>query len=71
MLIGLAPTQEASLIRIGVKMYTENLLKIEIQSALLGNPRVGLVASRVCFDELITQIILGVDWIGSQRKKSV
>ena len=42
-------------------MYIENLLKIEIQSALLGNPRVELVASRVCFDELITQIILGVD----------
>ena len=32
---------------------------------------VGLVAGRVYFDELITQISLKVDWIGPQRKKSV
>ena len=52
-------------------MYIENLLKVEIQSVLLGNLRVGLVASRVYFNALITQISLKVDWIGPQRKKSV
>ena len=31
----------------------------------------GLVAGRVYFDALITQISLKVDWIGPQRKKSV
>ena len=65
------PTQEVSLIGIGVIEYIENLLKVEIQSVLLGNPRVGLVASRVYFDALITQISLKVDWIGPQRTKSV
>ena len=65
------PTQEVSLIRVRFIMYIENLLKIKIQSVLLGNPRVGLVASRVYFNALITQISLKVDWIGPQRKKSV
>ena len=65
------PTQEVSLIRAGVIKYIENLLKVEIQSVLLGNPQMGLVAGRVYFDALITQIILKVDWIGPQRKKSV
>ena len=52
-------------------MYIENLLKIKIQSVLLGNPQMGLVAGRVYFNALITQISLKVDWIGPQRKKSV
>ena len=63
--------QEVSLIRAEVIKYIENLLKVEIQSVLLGNPRVGLVAGRVYFDALIIQISLKVDWIGPQRKKSV
>ena len=62
------PTQEVGLIRVRVIKYIE---KIKIHSVLLGNPRVKLVARRVYFDELITQIILGVDWIGPQRKKLV
>ena len=65
------PTQEVSLIQVGVIKDIENLLKVEIQSVLLGNPRVVLVAGRVYFDALITQISLKVDWIGPQRKKSV
>ena len=52
-------------------MYNKNLLKLKIQSDLLGNPRVGLVAGRVYFNVLITHIILKVDYIGPQRKKSV
>ena len=32
-----------SLIRVGFIKYIENFLKIEIQSVLMGNPRVGLV----------------------------
>ena len=36
-----------------------------------GNLRVGLIAGRVYFDAWITQIILEVDCIGPQRKKSV
>ena len=60
-----------SIIWVGVIKYIENLLKIEIESVLLGNPRVRLVAGRVYFDALITQIILKVDWIGPQRKKLV
>ena len=60
------PTQEVSLIRVGFIMYNENHLKLEIQSVLLGNPRVELVTGRVYFDSLITHIILKVDWIGPQ-----
>ena len=52
-------------------MYHQNHLKLEIESVLLGHPRVGFVAGRVYFDDLITQIILKVDRIGPQRKKSV
>ena len=44
---------------------------IEIQSVLMENPRMGLVAGHVHFDEFFTQNILRVDWIGPQRKKSV
>ena len=51
-------------------MYNKNLLKLKIQSDLLGNPRVGLVAGRVYFDILITHIILKVDCIGPQRKNN-
>ena len=54
-----------------VALGIKNLLKLEIQSVPLGNSRVGLVAGRVYFDELITQIILKTDWIGPERKKSV
>ena len=57
-------TQEVSLIWVRFIKYIKNLLKIEIQSVLLGNPRVELVAYRVYFDDLITHIILKVDWIG-------
>ena len=32
-------TQEVNLIRVGFIKYIENLLKMEIQSVLLGNPR--------------------------------
>ena len=42
---------------------------LKIQSVLLGNPQLGLVTGRVYFDELITSIVLKVDWIGPQRKK--
>ena len=52
-------------------MYNESHLKFEIQSVLLENLRVRLVVGRVYFDALITQIILKVDYIGPQRKKSV
>ena len=63
--------KKVSSIRVGVIMYNETHLKFEIQSVLLGNPRVGLVSGRVYFDALITHIILKVDCIGPQRKKSV
>ena len=52
-------------------IYIENHFKLKIRSVLLGNPRVGLVASRVYFDDLIIQISLKVNWIGPQRKISV
>ena len=52
-------------------IYIENHFKLKIRSGLLGNPRVGLVASRVYFDDLIIQISLKVDWIGPQCKISV
>ena len=37
--------QEVSLIWVEVIMYNKNLLKIKIQSVLLRNPQVGLVAA--------------------------
>ena len=63
--------QEIRLIPVGVIMYNKNHLKLEIRSVLLGYSRVGLVAGRVYFNDLITHIILKVDWIGPQRKKLV
>ena len=38
----------------------KNHLKLQIQSVLLGNLGMGLVAGRVYFDELITHISLKV-----------
>ena len=52
-----------------VALGIKNLLKLEIQSVPLGNFRVGLVAGRVYFDELITQIILKTDWIAPRTQE--
>ena len=47
-------TQKVNLICVEFIKYMENLLKMEIQSVLLENPLVELVAGRFYFNELIT-----------------